>query len=195
MKANNFKIKQCLPDCHILVNPAVKEGFQGRAKNGMFIAVPDYLKEKVTDVSPNHWRIQACILKVKTSRLLILNTYFPVDPKTIRFDDTELLEILDIIDKVLENNEFSDIIWGGDVNCGFLRRTGFVESVDRFLSELQLKRSWEIFQADFTHTFSVDERTYTSTLDHFFWNEQLNDRVKDAGVLHLVENTSDHAVI
>ena len=68
LKANNFKIKQCLPDFHIIVNQAEKEGLHGRPKGGMFIAIPEKYKEEVTtDVSPGHWRLQACILKLKQS--------------------------------------------------------------------------------------------------------------------------------
>ena len=38
-------------------------------------------------------------------------------------------------------------------------------------------------------------RTFTSTLDHFAWSEQLENSVVDAGVLHLPDNKSDHCPI
>ena len=47
LKANEYMIRQCLPDHQILFKPATKEGLHGRPKNGMFIAVPSCLKEKV----------------------------------------------------------------------------------------------------------------------------------------------------
>ena len=58
----------------------------GRPKNGMFIAVPDEIKEQEVDVSPNHWRVQAITLQAPSNRLLIINSYFPNDPKTSEFD-------------------------------------------------------------------------------------------------------------
>ena len=38
----------------------------------------------------------------------------------------------------------------------------------------------------------VDEKTYVSTIDHFFWNNTASSMIMDAGVLHLAENLSDH---
>ena len=119
LKANNFKIKQCLPDFHIIVNPAEKKGLNGRPKGGMFIAIPEHLKENVTDVSPGHWRLQACILKLNMTNILIVNSYFPCDPKTRAFNDAELLEVFATIDKILEECDFNQVVWGGDINCGW----------------------------------------------------------------------------
>ena len=43
-------------------------------KNGMFIAVPDEIKELVVDVSPNHWRVQAITLHNSNFLIEILKT-------------------------------------------------------------------------------------------------------------------------
>ena len=48
---------------------------------------------------------------------------------------------------------------------------------------------------DFTHSFTLNENTHISTVDHMFWNEDLDKFVIDAGVIHLPENTSDHEPI
>ena len=45
LKGNEYVAKQTLPDHHLFCKPAVKEGFDGRPKNGMFVAVPMILKE------------------------------------------------------------------------------------------------------------------------------------------------------
>ena len=45
---------------------------------------------------------------------------------------------------------------------------------------------------DFTHECSRDGNSYTSTIDHFLWNENLKDSIIEAGVHHDVDNTSDH---
>ena len=58
LKANGYIIKKCLPDHHIIFKPATKKGLHGRPKNGMFIAVPNCLKESLKDVSPPSARIQ-----------------------------------------------------------------------------------------------------------------------------------------
>ena len=54
LKANGYIIKQALPDHHILFKPAEKDYLEGRPKNGMFIAIPEIMKENVTDISPGH---------------------------------------------------------------------------------------------------------------------------------------------
>ena len=105
LKANSYKVNQCLPNSHVIFKSAVKEGLNGRPMNGMFIAVPNEIKENVSDVSPDHWRVQAVIVQSNEEKILILNTYFPVDPKTIRFNDNELLEILNVIENVIQVNE------------------------------------------------------------------------------------------
>ena len=60
LRANSYKVDKCLPDAKIYFKPAVKNSLNGgRAKNGMFIAIPKELKGSAKDVSPNHWRVQA----------------------------------------------------------------------------------------------------------------------------------------
>ena len=53
----------------------------------------------------------------------------------------------------------------------------------------------EQIRLDFTHTYSVNETTYTSTIDHFFWNDNCDALIKEAGTIHLLENMSDHSPI
>ena len=56
----------------------------------MFIAVPKIIQNNVTDVSPGFWRIQAVSIKSSSSTILLINSYFPQDPKTMKFDENEL---------------------------------------------------------------------------------------------------------
>ena len=64
LRGNSYKINQSLPGFYCLINPAVKETHdKGRAKNGMFIAVPNSMKSCIEDVSPGYWRLQAIIIK------------------------------------------------------------------------------------------------------------------------------------
>ena len=49
---------------------------------------------------------------------------------------------------------------------------------------------------DFTHTFqNENQECFINTLDHILTLERSNSDVVDAGVLHLVENMSDHEPI
>ena len=80
LKANSYKIYQCLPNHHIIIKPAVKGNFvNGRARGGLFLAFPSEVSKYVTDVSPDHWRVQVSLLNVENEdKFLLINTYFPV---------------------------------------------------------------------------------------------------------------------
>ena len=41
----------------------------------------------------------------------------------------------------------------------------------------------------------MNNRTYTSHIDHFVFSHDLCNKIQDSGVLHLVENMSDHEPI
>ena len=78
LKNNEYMAKQILPEHHLFCKPAVKEGFDGRPKNGMFVAVPLNLREKTKDISPSSDRVQCVVIKDHLCSILILNTYFPI---------------------------------------------------------------------------------------------------------------------
>ena len=82
---------------------------RGRPKGGMFIAVPDKIKNEIKDISPSYWRIQAININIQNSRILVINSYFPTDPGAVRIDETELLETLQSIRQVIDENDFNDV--------------------------------------------------------------------------------------
>ena len=121
LKANSYKIRKALPGYLTLINPALKATHnKGRPKGGLFMAVPEIIKDKVDDVSPGFWRTQAMVLKLHSSRILIINSYFPTDPGTMVFNDSELFETLQSIHQVISNNQFHYVYWLGDINTDFL---------------------------------------------------------------------------
>ena len=95
-----------LPDFHLYINPAVKPASEGRPKGGMFIAVPNCIRKFVENVSPSHWRIQAIKIKCSSSKILVINSYFPTDPRTQNFDETELVETIQCVRQILENEQY-----------------------------------------------------------------------------------------
>ena len=81
------------------------------------------------------------ILKTGNERLLIINSYFPTDPSTLRFDDAQLMETLEYIRKILDDNVYSSVLWTGDINCDFIRKTGHVNMIENYLTEMNLIKS------------------------------------------------------
>ena len=196
LRDNSYKIKQALPDFQVVINPAIKKDLsQGRPSNGMFIAFPDNIKNQVTDVSPGHWRLQAVKIKLMTSSLLLINSYFPTDPQRDNVDSADLLDTLGNIKRIIEVNPCDNILWAGDINSDFSRNTNHTRAVQEALHELGFHGSWNQFEADFTCTHELLGQTFTSLLVHFFWNSVFANSVTDAGVLHLPGNMSDHSPI
>ncbi len=195
LRGNSFKEKQCLPDFHVHFKPAVMDSEFGRPKNGMFVAVPIEIKEHVKDVSPDHWRVQAILLEVSNCKILIINTYFPTDPRINDFDTSDLLTTLQAIIDVVDKTSFDNLIWTGDLNADFSRNTKFVSIITQFIDDHNLHRAWDKFPVDYTHSYEVDGKTFTSTIDHVLWDNGLEGKIEEAGVLYLPDNTSDHCPI
>ena len=140
LKGNNYKVTQCLPNARVIFKEAIKDSFDGRPKNGMFIAIPLEIKELALDVSPTHCRVQAIILSTPSNKVLIINSYFPTDPRVNEFDTTDLFSTLSAINSVLKENEYDSVIWGGDINADFLRNTVFTSTINRFVAEKSFEK-------------------------------------------------------
>ena len=81
------------------------------------------------------------------------------------------------------------------VNCDFSRNSGHTVLVNNMIEDISLSKSWEKFHADFTYFQEVQDRTFTSLVDHFFWSEGLTEKIRECGVIHLPDNSSDHSPI
>ena len=196
LRDNSYKLRKAFPGYHILINPAVKNQLNtGRPSNGMFIAVPDSIKNNVQDVSPGFWRVQAVKISFRSSNILLINSYFPTDPQRDTLDESDLLETLGCIKTVVEKNTCDAVLWAGDLNSDFSRQSSHTNAVQDALHELGLQPSWDRYDVDYTAVHEMLGQTFTSTLDHFAWSTNLDSSVVDAGVLHLPDNKSDHCPI
>ena len=196
LKGNGHIIRNAIENFHVFIKPATKDYFDGRPINGMFIALPRHLKNRAKDVSPNSKRVQAIILETEEDSLMIINVYFPQDPKTKMYNlDADLEDVLATIETVIQSHQCNSIVITGDLNTDYRRHNGRVKRFQTFLSNNSLESSWNTFEANYTHEFEMDNTTYTSTIDHVLWNINMSKNVLDAGVLHLPGNTSDHSPI
>ena len=195
LKGNGYMIQKCLPNHHIIFKPATKNGLHGRPKNGMFTAIPSSIKEIVKDVSPPTSRVQSIIIENAFNKIMLINTYFPQDPRCDNFDEADLLLTLSDIKITIMNHDFDQLVWAGDINADFKRNTKFVRLIEDFICEMNLFKSWDAYEIDYTHVAEKNDITYVSTIDHFFWNSTATDSIIDAGVLHLSDNFSDHCPV
>ena len=70
-----------------------------------------------------------------------------------------------------------------------------VQVVSNFLDKIGLFQAWKRFEVDFTHTYELNNQSFVSKIDHFFWSESLDEAIVDAGVIHSSQNPSDHCPI
>ena len=112
--------------------------------------------------------------------------------KTLDYMDNGLEEILAEIRVVLLNNQFDEVVWTGDMNADFTRNGGHVQRLHNYIDEYNMLKAWDAYPIDFTHEHSINDITYVSAIDHFFWNDIMSNNVLEASVIHLAENTSDH---
>ena len=191
-----YKVQQALPNYQLFIKPAVINGHdRGRAKNGMFVAVPESVKNQVEDISPDFYRVQVLKVTFRTSTCVIVNSYFPCDPQARGNEDPELLVTLTTIQSVLNTTEFDSVIWAGDINADFVRSSHHTEMVQEVVTELNLYTVWEEHPVDFTCVHEVNDTTSVATLDHFFLSRNLQEMVEDAGVIHHPDNKADHCPI
>ena len=195
LKGNSYKVRQAFPGFFPLIKPAVKESYNnGRPKNGMFILVPNSFKNSIVDVSPDNWRIQAAIINLKSSRILLLNTYFPVDRRNLDGNIDEVVETIECIQDVIEKESVSQLLLLGDINADFLRNSPHCLQVKRFLIRNNLEQSWNHFAVDFTHCHQNADVVHLSTIDHFFWNENLHHKITDSLMIISNHHSTDSII-
>ena len=64
------------------------------------------------------------------------------DPRVNDFDETELILLLSEIRNMLNNMEFDEILWEGDINADFMRRMRFARIIEDFINEMNIYKSW-----------------------------------------------------
>ena len=173
---------------------------KGRGKGGLSIMWKKSLTKYVSRIPSTSFRILAAKFSFPSISLLVVNTYFMCDPRADNFDDTELLELLDDLRNVIVESKCRSLLWAGDLNTDFSRNTRFVEIVRSFILDLNLLVFWSnpnqsVQVIDFTFSQTVRGVTARSTIDHFVGSSNVFDSVVEAGVVHSVDNPSNHSAI
>ena len=73
--------------------------------------------------------MQAAKISFKSSNILLINTYFPTDPQRENQDESDLLETLGYVKKVVEQNACDGLLWAGDLNSDFSRNSSHTAAV------------------------------------------------------------------
>ena len=89
--------------CYIVPGHREEGQTRGRPKGGLAQLVNNKLDLKVNLVNSDNFRIQAKVIKFPASRILWLNVYFPTDPLTVDFDETDLMKVLSDIENIMDS--------------------------------------------------------------------------------------------
>ena len=185
------------PDYSGFVIPGQREKNQdqGRAKGGLAQLSSSNLNVKKSRVKCSNFRIQAQVLQFPRVNILWINSYFPTDPQLLNYDETELQQILNEVEHVMDSSHYDEVIFGADFNWDRSRNTGFVSCIERWVDRVGLVDVWETFPVDYTHIHT--DLKSLSTLDRFLVSPGLLPYITDAGALHFRggDNPSRHSPI
>ena len=199
--SNTDKLKNYFGDAHdAFVVPAVKCNNtinRGRGKGGLAVIWKKHLTKYVTKVPWNNFRLQAIKFSLPQCEFLLINSYFPCDPQTENFDDSELLNVLADLKSLTKQSKCHNVLLAADLNCHFSRETYFTTLVADSMNDLNLSVLWDHpdFPVDYTYCNIANDTASFSTIDHFAISPMLEKVVIEAGVVHSGENTSNHEPI
>ena len=166
----------------------------GRASGGITQLSRKCYNIKKDRVKTQGYRVQAQVLNFPGTSLLWINAYLPTDPGLMTgWDETNLLECLSEIEKVIRDTNHSDVLLSADLNWDPVRRTQFANTVKDFVGRTGLVSLWQEHPVDYTHVHT--DYKSTSTLDHFLVSPRLVQLVSDCGVRHSGDNMSRHSPI
>ena len=91
--------------------------------------------------------------------------------------------------------QYCDIVFGGDLNVDFSVSDTFSDMLLNFAHELDLKFVYDKLPADSRNTFRVESTGATSAIDHFAVTKVLFDSINSVEVIDSGINLSDHCPI
>ena len=138
-------------------------------------------------------RVCSVTLTVGAMVVLLMSVYFPTDPGTVAFNDTFLTTVLADLQSVIEHVRPNAVIIGGDTNCDFGRHTGFANRISAFMNDQNIVSAWSKFTVDYTYMHN--DGIHTSTIDHFLLSKHIMDKCQEGGVIHSIDNMSNHSVV
>ena len=164
-----------------------KEGeLRGRASGGMVQMSCKKTDMNLTPISSNSYRIQAQKLRIGSKTILWFNAYLPIDSE----NTDELEKILAEMELIIETEEITSVMIGGDLNYDPVRSSASTKMTSEWIDKMNMKSVWENHPIDFTH-HHIDHSS-TANLDHFLVTSDLTNVIISAGVFHHPEGHSRH---
>ena len=121
--SNTDKLRKQFGGRHdMFIVPAKKNNSQvsrGRAKGGLATIWNKTLTKDVLKVKSDNFRVQATKFSLPSGEILVINAYFPCDPRADNFDDTELISLLADMKSLINQSQCTNVLLAADLNCHF----------------------------------------------------------------------------
>ena len=126
----------------MFIVPARKDNTQisrGRGVGGLATIWKKYLTKYVEKTKCDTSRLQATKFNLPDCPILVINVYFPCDPRSANHDFVELIELLGDLESLIKNVDLTNVLLAGDLNCHFNRNSNFTTIVQNWLNESNLQ--------------------------------------------------------
>ena len=77
------------------------------------MVIPKKLRKVSTILECESWRLQPVLFQLGKKQILIINSYFPTDPKTLNNDNRDLVTTLAILINIIEATTFHSLYLAG----------------------------------------------------------------------------------
>ena len=124
---------------------------------------------------------------------VFINVYLPC--KSSLQCEEAFAECLASILQDVNELQYCDIVFGGDLNVDFSVSDTFSDILLNFAHELDLKFVYDKLPADSRNTFRVESTGATSAIDHFAVTKALYDSINSVEVIDSGINLSDHCPV
>ena len=172
LRNNLGKLSKYFNKYSVLAKPTFKDfsnQTRGRPKGGLAVIIPKQFRKFIKIIECDSWRIQPLILTIKDMKLLLINVYFPTDPKNIHGENLELENCLAKISSIISSQKFHHLCLAGDLNFVVGRNSNHVRMINDFMERNNLYSAWDDFNIDFTHCYENEHgKTFTNIMDNFF---------------------------
>ena len=97
---------------------------------GLAMVIPKKLRKVSKILECESWRLQPVLFQLGKKQILIINSYFPTDPKTLNNDNRDLVTTLAILINIIEATTFHSLYLAGRY------KYRFSEELNRFKIQL-----------------------------------------------------------
>ena len=175
--------------CHASSGMEMDVIHQGRPYGGCAIFWKKNLCKNVEMLKSYNNRIVGVKLHYEDASLLLLNVYMPCNRGN---DSHEFIDTLDAISNILREYDSDLVLFGGDFNTDFNRKSIQTDTLRKFIDDFSFYNCFNKYKHSTDYTYINRATGATSHIDHLFVTHNLIDCIECINIDHRGDNFSDH---